>query len=461
MASINEKLNYINETKSLIKDKLNNLGSEIEDETTFREYAEKIEDLYDEWPKISDEDTTITLNNTKKGKMNLQLKGNTNQFTTTGDQLIDFTTLSNSNTTNSFVNDILTVNTSSGTYANAFKDITSLYKNNTGKILRFDFTSLNSTTDLSGATGYVRLRIVKTDSSVVNVNLVDTSKNIINHTIPSDVSDISSVSLTIYANNTATTITNTLTINKPILHFGGTEKSYEPYTGRIASPNPDYPQDIQIVTGENTITISNEDNTQSQTFNIDLGNLEVCKITDNYQDYFYKENNKWYLYKTIISETINSATSGNISSYDPSASGKTEKWNYSYRTEHPNSNLLKTTVNGYHYVYANKFTVVVQTSEWNIDTGICLSAYGHNDWFELRFRVPTTYTKEQAINFINGTKVCYPMVPSNIEITDATLITQLNSLEQAMTYDEQTNISQTNGTLPFIISASALLKNSN
>ena len=48
MASINEKINYINETKSLIKDKLNDLGSEIDNETTFRKYAEKIEDLYNE-----------------------------------------------------------------------------------------------------------------------------------------------------------------------------------------------------------------------------------------------------------------------------------------------------------------------------------------------------------------------------------------------------------------------------
>ena len=67
---------------------------------------------------------------------------------------------------------------------------------------------------------------------------------------------------------------------------------YEPYTGGIASPNSDYPQDIEIVTGENIITISNEDNTENQTFNINLGNLELCKITDNYQDYIYKENNK-------------------------------------------------------------------------------------------------------------------------------------------------------------------------
>ena len=48
MASINEKLNYINETKDLIKNKLNDLGSEITSQTTFREYAEKIENLYEE-----------------------------------------------------------------------------------------------------------------------------------------------------------------------------------------------------------------------------------------------------------------------------------------------------------------------------------------------------------------------------------------------------------------------------
>ena len=99
-----------------------------------------------------------------------------------------------------------------------------------GKILRFDFTSLSATTNLTGATGYVRLRIVKTDSSVVNVDLVDTSKNIINYTIPDDVTDVSTVSLTIYANNTNATMTNTLTIVEPILHFGTVKLSYSTYT---------------------------------------------------------------------------------------------------------------------------------------------------------------------------------------------------------------------------------------
>lgn len=41
--------------------------------------------------------------------------------------------------------------------------------------------------------------------------------------------------------------------------------------------------------------------------------------------------------------------------------------------------------------------------------------------------------------------------PTNIEITETTLINQLEALRQARSYNEQTNISQTNNDLPFII----------
>ena len=50
--------------------------------------------------------------------------------------------------------------------------------------------------------------------------------------------------------------------------------------------------------------------------------------------------------------------------------------------------------------------------------------------------------------------------PDGIEITDVLLINQLNTLEQVIAYDNQTNISQENNNLPFIINATALMKNS-
>ena len=49
MATI-DKLNYLNETKELIKDKLNDLGAEITDTDTFRSYVTKINELYEEYP---------------------------------------------------------------------------------------------------------------------------------------------------------------------------------------------------------------------------------------------------------------------------------------------------------------------------------------------------------------------------------------------------------------------------
>lgn len=36
----------------------------------------------------------------------------------------------------------------------------------------------------------------------------------------------------------------------------GSATAYEPYVGGIASPNPDYPQDVQVVTGEQTVRVS-------------------------------------------------------------------------------------------------------------------------------------------------------------------------------------------------------------
>lgn len=52
MGTTTDKLNYLNATKGLIKDALNNLGAEITDETTFRDYVDKINDLYEEYPNL-------------------------------------------------------------------------------------------------------------------------------------------------------------------------------------------------------------------------------------------------------------------------------------------------------------------------------------------------------------------------------------------------------------------------
>jgi hypothetical protein len=43
---------------------------------------------------------------------------------------------------------------------------------------------------------------------------------------------------------------------KPMLYKGTETTDYEPYVGGVPSPNPDYPQDIHVVTGDNTIGVT-------------------------------------------------------------------------------------------------------------------------------------------------------------------------------------------------------------
>ena len=58
------------------------------------------------------------------------------------------------------------------------------------------------------------------------------------------------------------------------------------------TPTPSEAVDVSVATGTQNININNK------TYEISLGNIELCKIGD-YQDYIYKNNNKWYLHKEI------------------------------------------------------------------------------------------------------------------------------------------------------------------
>lgn len=54
------------------------------------------------------------------------------------------------------------------------------------------------------------------------------------------------------------------------LEIGSTPTSFEPYVGGTASPNPDYPQEVQTVTGRQVVTIS-DGGSESQEYEINLG----------------------------------------------------------------------------------------------------------------------------------------------------------------------------------------------
>lgn len=94
MSDIATKLEYLNGTKQALKESINNLGGDITDETTFRQYANQLQNVYDNLPKTSyAEGSNITLSNTLKGKLDFEDGivgfGDTSQKSYQGYQMID------------------------------------------------------------------------------------------------------------------------------------------------------------------------------------------------------------------------------------------------------------------------------------------------------------------------------------------------------------------------------------
>ena len=337
-------------------------------------------------------------------------------------------------------------------------------------------------------------------------------------------------------------------------------------TSQEGTPTPDSPKDIHVVSGDNSITITNEDNTQSQTYPINLGAMELCKIGD-YQDYIGKSTGKNLLDRSSCEENkafawatglaINE-TGSLTSDYIPTTKGKQYRSTYSaqvlfydntktylgalqqdgttiekttggafalfttpnvdeiaymrlgYRASYDssadkiNSNIMLNygntllpyepygtgwykygaigkvvfngsennwdisgTVNFYRYRYLSNFVYEGNIPQFmlcnqfkssnvgstNSNLGFFVTSTG-----EARFREQTMKTIDNWKTWLASNNLIFYYVlatPTYTPIT-VTLETQLNALELARSYNEQTNLSQTNNDLPFILDAMAL-----
>ena len=221
------------------------------------------------------------------------------------------------------------------------------------------------------------------------------------------------------------------------------------YGSVVSIPNPEFPIPIQVVTGNQTITISNSDDTQSQTYNLTLGSLEYCKIGD-YSDRIFKnivgdtdydstrELGKWYIKKNIGKVVLNEATAL-----------------YTY------NNML-----------GANFANVIPAKDTRA-TGMCNRSskvgkyYSQNSiWVGATDRfiywvgildVLGLTTLEQFNNWLSNhnTIIYYVLTTPTYELLNNTLQEQLNTLENAMSYNTQTNVNNS-GDLASILNANAL-----
>lgn len=495
-------------------------NSEVTEEE-FNDVVDELNYLYDDLPKVEGEGTNLTLNNTRKGKMSNVLRGNINQESTTGKNLCP---IDNSNFTATS-----TWSSLRGTNANTYTDGTKVHLTAGTYTISFsDYSNLDAIQVFVG--GYTVV------STITGTFTLDTEGDIY---------------IRVKAGN------NTSPIKfKTQLEIGTTVTDWEKYTGGQPSPNPDYPQDVHVVSGNNTIVVEgknlfDKDNSTfdeylletgetavdqawiitpyikvdsganytyqgitragnapyscyydssktfvssfkqatgtntitipsgvsyvrfsimnrdanldintfmiekgltaspytpyvSQSYQISLEDIELCKIGD-YQDYIYKDNGKWYKHSEIGKQILDG----------------TEAWVYSVVNLVFYSDVLQSppVVKNSSRFYCNRFNYV----SWNTSFENMLNGQGRyqaDGNHRIIFKHYDYTTSNDFKNWLstNNTIVYYVLAtPTNTEITDQTLIAQLDNFEKAISYNTQTNISQENNDLPFIISASAFM----
>lgn len=220
------------------------------------------------------------------------------------------------------------------------------------------------------------------------------------------------------------------------------------------TPTPESPVNVNVIKGNNTITISNSDNTKSQNYSINLGDLEYAKIGD-YEDEIYTENGNWYLKENVGKVLLDGSETYNSVWYYPDAP------RYGVSTELPNA-LTTTSSSQFIQMYSNRFVAHKQDDLWTASlysNGICMRT-NYNQLVIKNNDISTPATSTEMINdFKNwisthNIKVYYPLTtPTITQITDTTLIEQLENLHNnPKTYDNETIIKQVNDGLPFDIS---------
>ena len=188
-------------------------------------------------------------------------------------------------------------------------------------------------------------------------------------------------------------------------------------TAQDNTPTTDSPIDIAVVTGEQTVAITGSD---TQSYVINLGSLEICAI-DNYKDYIYRNDGKWYKHKAIGKQTM--SVSSLRDTYNDIAYAQVPKQADAISYDNYSSVKLFCT----HAKYA------ANASNWgsvyNINK-IYTGATGTHYWIGIDKN--TTLTEAKAA--LDGGTIYYVLAAAiDEEITDASLVAQLDALAAAKT----------------------------
>ena len=194
--------------------------------------------------------------------------------------------------------------------------------------------------------------------------------------------------------------------------------------------------DIQFEVG--TATAYEPYMSQEYPINLPSG-MELNKI-GSCADYFHQQDGSWYVHKAVKESGV-VATGGG-------AFGSCYRWFYTDNE----AKSYSTSIVG------NLCTHFSEDNNVFVSTTVQVGMFGQFRDYKQFYFASDKATKAEFNTWCNDNNVrvyCALATAEEIEVTDATLISQLNAISQAMSYNGTTNILQENNDLPFWLDVEA------
>lgn len=245
------KLTYLNSTKQAIKQAINEDFEVIDNNTTFREYADEISSNNAKYKDLIPKETknaTNTLDISNSAGLDKALVtqyGNSYQETTTGKNLFN-------------QDNISSIGSEGGTYSNGVITTNQVTSSGTSNFVVYSNNSITLTPNTyylsmdirikSGTGSFNKTNDGITDWTSVSRPTLSTTfqRYVYSHTYTSNKNFDRMLIQFISSTNAVYEITN-------IMLSTSSDTNYEKYTGGNPAPNPDYPQEIVNISGKSTL----------------------------------------------------------------------------------------------------------------------------------------------------------------------------------------------------------------
>ena len=447
MGTTSDKLTYLNGTKTAIRENLNLGGANITTNDTFRSYASTIKSqleyylangldvVWDNWDKVSASGTTLSINNTIQAPMKIVYGGNTQQNgDPTPDNPIPVQVVSGNNSIKVEGKNLLLNDNPNTPDAN--------YSTTGAGSQPIQYDSLEN----GYYTTTARQRIMELKSNISYTFSIDTKKR----------TSGSNFSIYIYYYNT-----NTSTSSPIQKSFNVSSTNFERLSWNFTIPSDYNALRVIVYSGvffkdmqlEKSSTATTYTPYVSQTYPINLGSIELCKI-GNYEDKIFKAIKGNEIYDSLT--TVEQATLDYGKWYLRKAIGKFDLSTISFWNKQANGNFYNMNFaqnNGYISGIGLSNLFNYSTTSW-VDNCFGITSAGVL-WIATSDTTITSY--DEFITWLaNKNAIMYGALttPTYTKITDELLTYQLEQIKYS--YNSQTNISQTPNDMPFILDVNAL-----